>query len=58
MYKGQSAFPVEGKMLDKDGKEITVIVYADQNGRLLELEFIKWAEDEPVDPQIDTLQIY
>ena len=57
-YSGQSAFPVEGRMLDKDGVEINVIVYADQNGRLLELEFIRWADDEPKDPQIDTLQIY
>jgi hypothetical protein len=57
-YKGQHAFPVEGKMLDKDGVEIMVAVYADENERILELELVKWSTDELIEPQFKTLLIY
>lgn len=43
-YHGQHAYPVEGVMLDQDGAEVSVYVYADENDRLIELEFVKWAD--------------
>jgi hypothetical protein len=46
-YSGQHAYSCEGRVLDADGDEITVCLYADQNDRLLELELIKWS-DEPI----------
>jgi hypothetical protein len=41
-YRGQHSFGVEGTLQDKDGASITVILYADENGRLFELELIRW----------------
>jgi len=41
-YQGQHPFGVEGRMLDSDGAELSVLLHADENGRLLELEFIRW----------------
>ena len=41
-YAGQSPYRVEGRMLDRDGTELTAALYADRDGHLLELEFIRW----------------
>jgi hypothetical protein len=46
-YHGQHAYPIEGLIFDEDGVDISVCVYADENDRLLELEFVKWG-DAPV----------
>ena len=43
-YSGQHAYPVEGRMMDADGSDVTVRLYADENERIFELEFIKWSE--------------
>lgn len=56
-YSGQHAYSREGRVLDADGEEITVCLYADQNDRLLELELIKWS-DEPIQAiQWETLKV-
>ena len=55
---GQHAFNVEGKVLDKDGADVSVVLYADKNNRLLELEFIRWDGEKVVGLQWNTLQIY
>jgi len=57
-YDGQHLFSVEGKMLDRDGAEVTVLLYADQNNRLLELEFIRWESGALLEPLWNTLEIY
>jgi hypothetical protein len=57
-YKGQYALPVEARMLDSDGTDLTVVLYADENGRLLELEFVRWGEGGIVDPRWETLQLW
>lgn len=57
-YSGQQAYPVEARMLDADGEELSVALYADENGRLLELEFIRWANGQPIAPQWNTLQMW
>ncbi len=57
-YRGQHSFGVEGRMLDKDAAELSVCLYADENGRLLELEFIRWDSTNLLDPQWDTLQVF
>lgn len=41
-YRGQHPFGVEGRMFDGDGAELSVMLHADENGRLLELELIRW----------------
>lgn len=43
-YRGQHAYQVEGTVLDADGEDVSVYVYADENDRLLELEFVKWGD--------------
>ena len=57
-YRGQRSFGVEGKMLDKDTTELSLCLYADENGRLLELEFIRWDSNKIISPRWDTLQIF
>lgn len=50
-YSGQHPYPAEGRMEDVDGAEITVRLYADEAGRLLELELIKWSESPLLAPR-------
>jgi hypothetical protein len=57
-YAGQSPYRVEGRMLDRDGTELTVALYADRDGHLLELEFIRWGEGPLIEPDWFTLELY
>lgn len=57
-YAGQHLFGVEGRMLDSDNSELSVCLYADENGRLLELELIRWDSHELLGPRWNTLRIY
>lgn len=57
-YEGQHAFNVEGKILDEDGGVASVILYADANNRLYELEFIRWDAKEIIGLKWDTLELY
>jgi hypothetical protein len=56
-YLGQHLFPIEGTMLDYDGNELSVLLYADENNRLLELEFIRWDSCDLLGPRLDTLKL-
>ena len=56
-YRGQHPFSVEGRMLDSDGNELSVLLYADENDRLLELEFIRWDSCDLLGPRWDTLKL-
>jgi hypothetical protein len=55
-YRGQHSFGVEATMLDSDNEEMTVLLYADENGRLLELEFVRWDSNDIICPQWNTLK--
>lgn len=44
-------------MLDGDGVDLSVLLYADENGHLLELEFIRWDASDLVGPQWNTLTL-
>ena len=57
-YLGQHPYGVEGKLLDRDGEEMSVLLHADESGRLLELEFVRWGEGEQTRPDWDTLTLY
>lgn len=57
-YQGQHPFGVEGRMLDGDGAELSVLLHADVNGRLLELEFIRWDSKSILGPCWGTLRLY
>jgi hypothetical protein len=57
-YCGQHPYGVEGKLLDKDGVELSVLLHADENGRLFELEFIRWGEGTLISPDWSTLELY
>lgn len=56
-YRGQHLFNVEGKMLDADGVELSVLLHADESGRLLELEFIRWDSNDLLEPRWETLKL-
>ncbi len=57
-YRGQRSFGVQGDLLDKDGVKLTFDLFADENGRLLEMELIRWAEGSLVGPDWTTLKLY
>ena len=40
-YKGQHCYPVEIRLSDADGSELTAVLYADENNRLYEFEIIR-----------------
>jgi hypothetical protein len=49
-FRGKDRFPVEGLIKDKDGGEIDVLIFSDQNNRLLELELVKHLGGPVEDP--------
>lgn len=57
-YEGQHSYGVEGKMTDGDGAELSVLLHADENGRLLELEIIRWDSGNLVGPDWRSLELY
>jgi hypothetical protein len=57
-YRGQHSYGVEGRILDEDGVEVSVILYADEKNRLLELEFIRWGGGGVKALNIETLEVY
>lgn len=56
-YRGQHSFGVEGRKSDSDGIELSVLLHADENGRLLELELIRWDSDDLLGPRWETLRL-
>jgi hypothetical protein len=57
-YRGQHSYGVEGRIADEDGVEITVILYADEDNHLLELEFVRWGDGPVKGPSLATLSVY
>ncbi|MDG3439367.1 DUF6984 family protein [Nitrospirillum amazonense] len=55
-YHGQHSYSPGGVLLDADHTEIEVVLYADENDRLLELEFIRREEGDIIEPQWNTLR--
>ena len=56
-YRGQHPFGVEGKVRDHDGADLSVLLHADENGRLLELELVRFNDGDVVEPDWSTLQL-
>lgn len=56
-YEGQHSYGVGGTMRDSDGAELSIDLFADENGRLLELEFIRWGDGDLMDPDWSTLEL-
>jgi hypothetical protein len=56
-YCGQHSFGVEGELVDKDGTKVGLILFADPNDRLLELELIRWGDGDLIDPDWSTFKL-
>jgi hypothetical protein len=56
-YRGQHPFSAEGVVEDADGTAIDVILHADVNGRLLELELVRWGDGPVQGPRWYTLEV-
>jgi hypothetical protein len=56
-YCGQHPFGAEGRMLDADDAELSVLLHADGNDRLLELEIIRWDSGDLMGPRWNTLRL-
>ena len=57
-YKGQRSFGVTGELLDRDGAKLSFDLYCDENGRLLELELIRWQGGDILEPDWSTLNLF
>lgn len=57
-YRGQHPFGVEGKVKDRDGSDLSVLLHADENGKLLELELVRFDEGEVIGPDWSTLRLW
>lgn len=55
-YRGQHTFPVEAET-GPDSAKVSILLYADQNDRLLELEYIDWTDGREVDTSWKGLRI-
>lgn len=49
---------IEGTLKDADGAHLTVILFADPNGRLYEFEIVRYADGEISGPDWSTLSFY
>ncbi|MBB3179962.1 hypothetical protein FHW64_004385 [Variovorax sp. Sphag1AA] len=54
---GQHLYGAEGTMLDGDSAPLEVLLFADKDGRLLELEFVRYDPGDLVGPRWETLNI-
>lgn len=57
-YAGQYSFGVEGRLFDRDGVQLCLDLYADQNDRLLELELLRIEDGDVLAPKWETLELY
>jgi len=53
--RGQASYGIEMTVNDADGQEIVVDLYRDFEGRLLELELIRFADGPVINPKWETL---
>lgn len=54
-YQGQHPFGIIGYTTDEDEVELEIILYADENNRLLELEVIRWGDGPILSPNWEGL---
>lgn len=57
-YRGQHPVAAEGKVTDRDGAELSVLLHADENGRLFELEIVRFDEGDLIAPDWSTLRLW
>jgi hypothetical protein len=57
-YQGQHAYPVEARVQDADRTEMSLVLYADEQDRILELEFIRWDDEQVAAPLWETLRVW
>jgi hypothetical protein len=55
---GRETLPVAGKAVDRDGAYVEVALFSDENGRLYELELIRYENGNLIAPDWNTLELY
>lgn len=56
-FRGEDRFPVEGSIKDADGEEMDVLIFSDYNNRVLELEFIRYADGPMLGPDWSSFKL-
>jgi hypothetical protein len=56
-FRGKDGFPIEGCVVDGDGAEIDVSIFADKNDRLLELEYVKQSLVQILGPRLESFRL-
>jgi hypothetical protein len=56
-YHGQRLLPVQGMVLDADGETVSVLLHEDENGRIYELELVRYANGNVLGPDWATLKL-
>ncbi len=55
-YRGECPLPIDAMVLDADGEHLAVILSADENGRLFELQVIRFERGPVLRPEWATLR--
>jgi hypothetical protein len=56
--RGQHVYGVEGRVKDEDGSVLCVLLHADENDRVLELELVRFDEGTVKCPDWSTLELW
>jgi len=57
LYRARDGFPAEGSVKDADGAEMDVLLFADQNNRVYELEIVKHLPSSVVKADWSTFKV-
>jgi hypothetical protein len=55
-YLGERAVPIDAIVLDADGAKLSVVVSEDENGRLYELQLVRYERGPIIEPDWTTLR--
>ncbi len=55
-YRGERAVPIDAIVLDADGAKLSVVLSEDENGRLYELQLIRYEQGAVIGPDWTTLR--
>ena len=56
-YKARDGFPAEGVVKDRDGAQMDVMLFQDQNHRVLKLEIVRYHPGGVIDPDWSTFHL-
>jgi len=56
-YRARDGFPAEGVVKDKDGADMDVMLFQDQNHRILKMEIVRYHPGPVIKPDWSTFKV-